>query len=148
MMWFLGKEPTGKKISTTTNSEGTYSFSSVEPASDYFMLANHPEFRQAQEQLVFVGENGEHPGPDMYLSPGSLLTGYVVDVGENPVPGALLHLDSAYMMGENDFSSRDFTMNGPFDAADPAWRENCWHRGLLAHRETLRRKARPLLSLP
>jgi len=29
----------------------------------------------------------------------------------------------AYMMGENDFSSRDFTMNGPFDNADPAWRD-------------------------
>lgn len=29
----------------------------------------------------------------------------------------------AFMMGENDFSSRDFTMNGPFDAADPAWRD-------------------------
>lgn len=29
----------------------------------------------------------------------------------------------AYMMGENDFSSRDFTMNGPFDNADPAWKD-------------------------
>ena len=29
----------------------------------------------------------------------------------------------AYMMGENDFSSRDFTMNGPFDYADPAWKD-------------------------
>lgn len=28
-----------------------------------------------------------------------------------------------YMMGENDFSSRDFTMNGPFDYADPAWKD-------------------------
>ncbi|KPK74232.1 MAG: hypothetical protein AMJ84_00145 [Acidithiobacillales bacterium SM23_46] len=29
----------------------------------------------------------------------------------------------AYMMGENDFASRDYTMNGPFDAADPAWKD-------------------------
>jgi hypothetical protein len=29
----------------------------------------------------------------------------------------------AYMMGEADFASRDYTMNGPFDAADPAWRD-------------------------
>ncbi len=29
----------------------------------------------------------------------------------------------AYMMGENDFASRDYTMNGPFDNADPAWRD-------------------------
>jgi len=29
----------------------------------------------------------------------------------------------AYMMGENDFLSRDFTMNGPFDGADPAWKD-------------------------
>jgi hypothetical protein len=29
----------------------------------------------------------------------------------------------AYMMGENDFSSRDFTANGPMDGADLAWRD-------------------------
>jgi hypothetical protein len=29
----------------------------------------------------------------------------------------------AYMMGENDFSSRDFSQNGPMDGADLAWRD-------------------------
>lgn len=29
----------------------------------------------------------------------------------------------AYMMGENDFSSRDFSQNGPIDGADLAWRD-------------------------
>jgi len=29
----------------------------------------------------------------------------------------------AYMMGENDFSSRDYTQNGPFDSGDPAWKD-------------------------
>jgi hypothetical protein len=29
----------------------------------------------------------------------------------------------AYMIGENDFSSRDFTMNAPIDGADLAWRD-------------------------
>jgi hypothetical protein len=29
----------------------------------------------------------------------------------------------AYMMQETDFSSRDYTQNGPFDAADAAWRD-------------------------
>ena len=99
MMWFLGKEPTGESVSVKTNSEGVYTFRSVEPASDYFMLADHPDFRQAQEQMVSVGDSGEFPGPDMYLAEGALLTGYVVDIGENPVPDALLYLDSAYVMG-------------------------------------------------
>jgi hypothetical protein len=50
-------------------------------------------------------------------------------LGNNDVPwdGNITYIATpateAYMMGENDFSSRDFTMNGPFDGADPAWRD-------------------------
>lgn len=99
MMWFLGKEPTGKQVETTTDAEGVYTFRSVEPASDYFMLADHADYRQTQEQLVSVGDSGEFAGPDMFLTEGALLSGYVVDVGENPVANAWLYLDSAYMMG-------------------------------------------------
>jgi len=50
-------------------------------------------------------------------------------LGNNDVPWdgnitfALTPATEAYMMGENDFSSRDFTMNGPFDYADPAWKD-------------------------
>jgi hypothetical protein len=50
-------------------------------------------------------------------------------LGNNDVPWdgwisfVITPATEAYMMGENDFSSRDYTQNGPFDAADPAWRD-------------------------
>ena len=52
-----------------------------------------------QEESINVGEVGEYKAPDIILRPGSTLTGYVLDVGGNPVPDARLDLDSAFMMG-------------------------------------------------
>ena len=99
MQWFLGKEPTGDFVEARTGSDGVYRFTSVQPANDYFVMASHPDYSQAQEEMVFVGEAGEFRGPDITLTPGSALEGYVLDVGGNPVPNAVLDLDSAYMMG-------------------------------------------------
>ena len=104
MAWFLGKNPTGKSDSTRTNAEGKYVFRGINPRNDYFMMADHEEFRPRQEEGVFVGEGGNFTGPDFHMATGATLSGYVVDVGNNPVPDAQLYLDSAYMMGENQVS--------------------------------------------
>jgi protocatechuate 3,4-dioxygenase beta subunit len=104
MAWFLGKEPSGKAETTRTDSTGRYTFRSLASRPDYFLMADHDDFRPRQESGVFVGDSGDFTGPDFYLVTGATLTGYVVDVGANPVPDAVLHLDSAYMMGENQVS--------------------------------------------
>jgi uncharacterized GH25 family protein len=100
MHWFMGRQPTGKKISTTTDAQGRYEFKGVEPANDYFVAVQHPDFAQVQEELVAVAEGGESMAPEVVLRKGSTLAGYVRDIGGNPVGNAVLHLDSAYMMGQ------------------------------------------------
>ena len=104
MQWFLGKQPTGQFERALTDGEGKYTFIGIEPASDYFVYVDHPDFRPAQEELVHVGEEGEFSGPDVHMVPGASLSVYVTDVGNNPVPDAFLYLDSAYMMGEDQTS--------------------------------------------
>jgi len=104
MQWFLGKEPKNESESTRTDKEGRYTFSGIAPRSDYYIQADHKDFKPAQEELVFVGETGEHAGPDVNMVAGASLAGYVFDIGRNPVPQAQLYLDSAYMMGENQVS--------------------------------------------
>jgi len=100
MHWFMGRQPTGKKLSATTDAQGRYEFKGVEPAPDYFVAVQHPEFAQTQEELVAVAEGGESMAPEVMLRQGSSLFGYVRDIGGNPVGEATLHLDSAYMMGQ------------------------------------------------
>lgn len=85
-------------ITTQSDAAGTYSFRDVAPRGDYYLRADHPEYASVQESLVSVGERGEFPGPELVLRLGSGLTGYVRDVGNNPVPDAELLLDSAYVM--------------------------------------------------
>jgi len=104
MQWFLGKKPTGQFERVVTNAQGVYTFVGIEPASDYFLYVDHDRFRPSQEDLVFVGEEGEFGGPDVHMVPGASLSVYVTDVGNNAVPDAHLYLDSAYMMGEEQDS--------------------------------------------
>jgi uncharacterized GH25 family protein len=98
-MSFLNPKPsTIKPIEALTDAQGAYLFRDIAPASDYYLVASHAEFSPVQESLVFVGERGEFTGPTIVLRPGSVLTGYVRDSGNNPVPEAELFLDSAYNM--------------------------------------------------
>ena len=93
--------PTLKPVSPITvksDASGAYSFRDVAPRTDYYLKADHPAYAAVQESLVLVGERGEFPGPEIVLRLGSGLTGYVRDVGNNPVPDAELLLDSAYVM--------------------------------------------------
>lgn len=85
-------------ITTQSDAAGAYSFRDVAPRGDYYLKADHAEYASVQESLVSVGERGEFTGPDLVLRRGSGLTGYVRDVGNNPVPDAELLLDSAYGM--------------------------------------------------
>jgi protocatechuate 3,4-dioxygenase beta subunit len=104
MQWFLGKEPKNEFESTRTDKDGKYVFKSISARTDYYIQADHEDFKPAQEDLVGIGEQGEHAGPDVNMVQGASLAGYVYDVARNPVPDAVLHLDSAYMMGENQVS--------------------------------------------
>lgn len=85
-------------IVVKSDSSGTYAFRDVAPRGDYYLKAEHPDYAAMQESLVQVGERGEFQGPEMVMRPGSGLTGYVRDIGGNPVPDAELSLDSAYVM--------------------------------------------------
>lgn len=85
-------------ITVKSDAAGTYAFRDVAPRTDYYLKAEHADFASAQETLVQVGERGEFLGPEIVLRLGSGLTGYVRDIGGNPVPDAELLLDSAYVM--------------------------------------------------
>lgn len=98
--WFGGYEPSGiPPLSSVSNAKGQFVFRGIEPAKDYFLLATHTDYSQAQEELVAVARAGESRAPDLVMRTGSRLTGFVADVEGNQVPNAKLHLDSAYMMG-------------------------------------------------
>jgi hypothetical protein len=93
--------PTRKPVSPITvrsNAAGEYVFRDVSPRTDYYLKADHEAYASVQESLVAVGERGEFTGPEIVLRLGSGLTGYVRDVGNNPVPDTELLLDSAYVM--------------------------------------------------
>lgn len=85
-------------IVVQSDAAGTYAFRDVSPRNDYYLKAEHSEYASAQESLVQVGERGEFPGPEIVLRTGSGLSGYVRDIGGNPVHDAELVLDSAYVM--------------------------------------------------
>lgn len=85
-------------LTVQSDAAGAYTFRDVAPRTDYYLKADHPGYASVQESLVQVGERGEFPGPEIVLRLGSGLTGYVRDVGSNPVPDAELLLDSAYVM--------------------------------------------------
>jgi protocatechuate 3,4-dioxygenase beta subunit len=104
MQWFLGKEPKNEFEATRTDKDGKYVFKSLSPRSDYYIQVDHEDYKPSQEDLVFVGEEGEFAGPDVNMVQGASLAGYVFDVGRNPVGDAQLYLDSAYMMGDNQVS--------------------------------------------
>ncbi|MBI5433475.1 MAG: carboxypeptidase regulatory-like domain-containing protein [Planctomycetes bacterium] len=97
--FFMGiDKPKGKAISTTTDTAGQYRFKNLEPRRNYYILATHPDFSPTQESNVGVREEGESRAPDAILRQGSVLTGMVVDDNGSAVPGADLHLDSAYVL--------------------------------------------------
>ncbi len=96
--FFTNRKRSGKSLAATTDAAGAYVFRDVAPASDYYLAFDHAEFSPLQESHVFVGERGEFRGPDVALRQGSRLSGFVRDIGNNPVPEAKLYLDSAYNM--------------------------------------------------
>lgn len=98
MMFFTNRPSGGPATETKTDAQGRYTFKDLAPAHDYYVAFEHPDYSQQQESLVFVGEVGEFRGPEVVMVPGSTLFGYVRDIGGNPVPDAVLHLDSAYNM--------------------------------------------------
>ncbi len=83
-----------------TSADGTYAFRGIEPSSKYYLVAEHPDYAYEQESFVQVGASGEFVGPDIVVQEGSILFGYVNDIGGNPVPDATVHLDSSYMLGQ------------------------------------------------
>ena len=99
LSFLTGRTSTGKYISTVSDSKGNFAFDKIEPAQDYYLAADHDDYCQVQEELVFVGDAGEFRAPTLVLTPGSTLSGFVKDIQNNVIADAVLHLDSAYMMG-------------------------------------------------
>lgn len=89
-----------------TDSKGEFSFEFIEPGNDYYLMAQHEDFRLVHREFVRVGAKGDTVEPDIQLSVGSILEGYVGDTGNNPVPDATIHLDSAFVLG-TDLESPD-----------------------------------------
>jgi protocatechuate 3,4-dioxygenase beta subunit len=99
IQWFTGKEASGvPALTTNTDEKGRYVFRGIEPSREYFLMADHPDFSQIQEDLVAVSKSGESHAPDLVLRAGSHLSGTVVDVNGEPIGKARLDLDSAFMM--------------------------------------------------
>ncbi len=101
-----GKPKPAWKKTTETDSEGLYEFKNIKPRRNYYLMASHPGYSSKQESYVRVGDRGQFNGPEIELKVGSACDGYVSDVGNNPVPDAWVHLDSAYMLGTT-FESED-----------------------------------------
>lgn len=89
-----------------TDSKGEFAFEHIEPGNDYYLMAQHEDYRLVHREFVRVSAKGDTVEPDIQLSVGSILEGYVTDVGNNPVPDATIHLDSAFILG-TDLESPD-----------------------------------------
>ncbi len=108
------QEPAGEPESTKSDEQGEYAFYAVDPRSDYYLAARHPDFKMTQESRVVVGEQGDYLAPDLILVAGSTLKGYVTDSSGNPIANAQVHTDSAYVFtGELESPDRQSgTTNG------------------------------------
>lgn len=119
--WFLGADgpseaggdPNSQEF--TTGADGRYVFKDIDPSPRYFLVAEHADFSFSQESYVTVGSEGDYVGPDIRMEAGSTVFGYVTDTNGNPIPGATIHVDSSYMLGE-DLESPD-RMTTSTDAA-------------------------------
>ena len=111
IQWFTGKESSGvPALTTTSDDKGRFVFRGIEPSREYFLMADHPDYSQIQEDLVAVSKNGDSRAPDLVLRAGSHLAGTVVDINGDPVPNARLDLDSAYMMSVESASPDRLTV--------------------------------------
>ncbi len=91
------KGPSPEPQSTTSDDQGQYEFTGVDPRPDYYLGARHPDYMMTQEKRVLVGEQGDFPAPELVLRAGSTLKGYVTDTAGNPIGNAQVHTDSAYV---------------------------------------------------
>lgn len=78
---------------TRSNREGKFSFENIEPSEFYTLYILHDDFCPAKVENVMVKLTGESREPDIVLSKGAKLSGYVRDKQKVGIGGAELVLD-------------------------------------------------------
>lgn len=68
--------------------DGTFSFESL-PASEYVIIAQHPNYPNAQSELILLDEGGREQNVRVRFGTGGALEGYVYSDG-TPVPEAVV----------------------------------------------------------
>ncbi|MBL8859957.1 MAG: carboxypeptidase regulatory-like domain-containing protein [Planctomycetes bacterium] len=79
-----------------SDSDGRYTFLGIEPRTTYGIIVTHPNYAQARENSMPIGESGTVEQAPIILTSGGTLSGYVSDEAGNRITDATLHLD-----GEN-----------------------------------------------
>jgi protocatechuate 3,4-dioxygenase beta subunit len=78
---------------TVTGSDGNFRFVGIEANENYTLIVDHEDYTRKEVGSVRVGVTGTFEEPPITLTQGATLTGLISDTGNNPVPGATIHLD-------------------------------------------------------
>jgi len=68
--------------------DGAFTFESL-PAGDYVIIAQHPNYPNAQSEMIFLAEGGKEQNARVRFGSGGALEGYVYRDGQ-PVPDAVV----------------------------------------------------------
>ncbi|MFH0946929.1 MAG: carboxypeptidase-like regulatory domain-containing protein [Planctomycetota bacterium] len=100
-MMTLSLESTLKNtnLTTTTDSDGTYSFDNLPPRNDYVVAADHPEYARNSHGGITVPENDMIVIPDVILGQGMKVSGVVRAAKGGPIAGATVELYDAVASG-------------------------------------------------
>lgn len=92
----------GKDRTFTTSDTGVFTFTDVEPFTEYSLIAAHPAHGRRVENHVQVSDGEKKDGVVIVLQPGARLFGRVSDTAGNAVVGAELYLGMAALGNLSD----------------------------------------------
>jgi len=84
----------------TTDAQGQYTFTDVEPYESYSIEARAEGYSQGSVAGIVVDATGAATPPPIVLRVGATLCGRVTDTAGNPVPEAKLHLEGLFMKAD------------------------------------------------
>lgn len=73
-----------------TDAEGRYTFKNVEPYDTYGLVVTHEDYARTETTARPVGEVGIFEARPIVMKNGCVLKGYVRDLDDNPIVGALV----------------------------------------------------------